>query len=230
MDPRHFAGLAVPFIAAAVAVNVFPFTLGSHTEALSALHLPIAQWLVVGLAYVGGRWREGGGRMDFVRFSGELFIYYVLIALGGAYSVPEGAGVLEGGTIPYTPAALAKKKENYGRSLQLLESLAKQGNVGPRFAESDYKVVDPEIGLPITEMHLVDEIDIKEGGVLFIRYHLTAPFCPPIFAEDIGMNIRQLTSKLDGVKKVTVILHGHALAKEINQRVNPDYTPPPPSP
>jgi len=88
------------------------------------------------------------------------------------------------------------------------------------------KVVDPEIGLPITEMHLVDEIDIKDDGVLFIKYHLTAPFCPPIFAEDIGMNIRQLTSKLDGVKKVTVILHGHALANEINQRVNPDYTPP----
>jgi hypothetical protein len=68
-----------------------------------------------------------------------------LVALGGAYSVPEGVGVVEGGTIPYTPAALAKKKENYGRSLQLLESLARQGNVGPRFAESDYKVVDPEI-------------------------------------------------------------------------------------
>jgi hypothetical protein len=50
---------------------------------LSALHLPIALWLVVGLAYVGGRWFEGGGRMDFVRFSGELAIYYVLIALGG---------------------------------------------------------------------------------------------------------------------------------------------------
>jgi metal-sulfur cluster biosynthetic enzyme len=87
------------------------------------------------------------------------------------------------------------------------------------------KVVDPEIGLPITEMHLVDEITIKEDGELFIKYHLTAPFCPPIFAEDIGMNIKQLTTKLDGVKKVTVILHGHALANEINQRVNPDLTP-----
>ena len=88
------------------------------------------------------------------------------------------------------------------------------------------KVVDPEIGLPITEMHLVDEISIKDDGELFIRYHLTAPFCPPIFAEDIGMSIRQYTSKLDGVKNVTVILHGHALANEINQRVNPGYTPP----
>ena len=92
------------------------------------------------------------------------------------------------------------------------------------------KVVDPELGLPITEMHLVDEINIQENGEIFIKYHLTAPFCPPIFAEDIGMNIRNLTSKLEGVKKVTVILHGHALANEINQRVNPGYTPPPVQP
>ncbi len=88
------------------------------------------------------------------------------------------------------------------------------------------KVVDPEIGLPITEMHLVDEISIQESGEVLVKYHLTAPFCPPIFAEDIGMNIKSLTSKLEGVRKVIVLLHGHALAKEINERVNPGYTPP----
>jgi hypothetical protein len=38
---------------------------------------------VVGIAYAGGRWGQVGGRMDFIRFSGELFIYYVLIAFGG---------------------------------------------------------------------------------------------------------------------------------------------------
>ncbi|MBI3263617.1 MAG: hypothetical protein HYZ58_10785, partial [Acidobacteria bacterium] len=88
MDPRHCVWLAVPFIAAAAVVNTFPFTrrpqqVVSDTEALSAMHLPIALSLVVGIAYVRGRWFEGAGRMDFVRFSGELFIYYVLIALGG---------------------------------------------------------------------------------------------------------------------------------------------------
>jgi hypothetical protein len=88
MDPRHGVWLAVPFLAAAAVVNTFPFARGpqqtvSHTEVLSALHLPMALWLVVGIAYLGGRWLEGAGRMDFVRFSGELFIYYVLIALGG---------------------------------------------------------------------------------------------------------------------------------------------------
>ena len=75
--------LAVAFIAAGVVVNAYPFASGSSTEGLAALHLPIALWLVVGVAYAGERWREVGGRMDFIRFSGELFIYYVLIALGG---------------------------------------------------------------------------------------------------------------------------------------------------
>ena len=52
-------------------------------QVLTILHLPIALWLAVGFAYVRGRWFDDGGRMNFVRFSGELAIYYVLIALGG---------------------------------------------------------------------------------------------------------------------------------------------------
>jgi hypothetical protein len=75
--------LALAFAAAALFANVFPFEPSSDTQVLTALHLPIAAWLIVGIAYVGGRWFAGGRRMDFVRFSGELLIYYVLIALGG---------------------------------------------------------------------------------------------------------------------------------------------------
>jgi hypothetical protein len=81
------------FAIAAVFVNVFPFhnraqlgnaPLGSDTQLLTVLHLPIALWVMaVGVAYVGGRWFASARRMDFVRFSGELAIYYVLIALGG---------------------------------------------------------------------------------------------------------------------------------------------------
>jgi hypothetical protein len=83
LDPRTLRWLAVPFIAATGLANAPPFTPGGKIEVLTALHLPIALWLAVGIAYAGGRWREVAGRMDFIRFSGELFIYYVLIALGG---------------------------------------------------------------------------------------------------------------------------------------------------
>jgi hypothetical protein len=75
--------LALPFAAGAVFANVFPFSARSNTEQLTALHLPIALWLAVGFAYTGSRWLDERARMDFVRFSGELGIYYVLIALGG---------------------------------------------------------------------------------------------------------------------------------------------------
>jgi len=84
--------LVLPFAAAAVFANVFSFhnperldnfPEGSDTQLLTVLHLPIALWMAVGFAYVRGRWFADGGRMNFVRFSGELAIYYVLIALGG---------------------------------------------------------------------------------------------------------------------------------------------------
>ena len=75
--------LAPPFAAGAFFANVYPFRTDSDTAALTALHLPIALWMAVGVAYVRGRWFEDGGRMNFVRFSGELAIYFVLIALGG---------------------------------------------------------------------------------------------------------------------------------------------------
>jgi hypothetical protein len=42
-----------------------------------------------------------------------------VIALGAAYSVPGGTGVVEGGEIPYKPEALAKQKQNAGNALTL---------------------------------------------------------------------------------------------------------------
>jgi hypothetical protein len=89
------AGLAVPFIAAAVLVNVMPFQRGGDTEVLAALHLPIILWLVAGVSYLGGAWRSDAPRMDFVRFTGEWFIYYTLIALGGGVLTGMTLGVFQ---------------------------------------------------------------------------------------------------------------------------------------
>ncbi|TPW09229.1 MAG: hypothetical protein FD129_2267, partial [bacterium] len=78
-----FLKLCIPYVAAAAVANLYPYVSDGDTFRLQVIHLPIALWIVVGLAYVGLRWREAEERMNFVRFSGELFIYYVLIALGG---------------------------------------------------------------------------------------------------------------------------------------------------
>ena len=76
--------LVLPFALGAVFANAYPFVgQRSNTAMLTALHLPIALWLVVGVSYTAWQWFRGSARMDFVRFSGELFIYYVLLGLGG---------------------------------------------------------------------------------------------------------------------------------------------------
>lgn len=78
-----WAALAAPFIAAALVVNLLPLAPDEQTMMLTVIHVPIALWLAIGFAYAGGQWRVHQQRMNFVRFSGEWFIYYVLMALGG---------------------------------------------------------------------------------------------------------------------------------------------------
>ncbi|MGD8319698.1 MAG: permease prefix domain 1-containing protein [Gemmatimonadota bacterium] len=83
LEPVARWALAGPFVAGALAINAMPFIHRGDTETLAAIHLPMALWLTVGFAYVGGLWRDHHQRMNFVRFSGEWFIYYALIAFGG---------------------------------------------------------------------------------------------------------------------------------------------------
>ena len=81
------------------------------------------------------------------------------------------------------------------------------------------KVIDPEIGIPITEMKLIDNIKINDNEVT-IEYHLTMPFCPPVFALAIGQDIKRRVSAIDDVTKVTTVLSGHQMAEDINKKVN----------
>ncbi|MQA80000.1 MAG: hypothetical protein GEV10_16205 [Streptosporangiales bacterium] len=80
---RVIAVLASLFVLGAVAANAYPLADGSQSLLLTAIHLPLALWLVVGVAYTGGDWRSEQRRMDFIRFTGEWLIYFVLIGLGG---------------------------------------------------------------------------------------------------------------------------------------------------
>jgi len=80
---RHIVALAIVVAVLAVVVNVFPFAADSQTGVLVGIHLPVVLWFVVGIAYLGVEWMSSARRMDFVRFTGEWAIYYVLIALGG---------------------------------------------------------------------------------------------------------------------------------------------------
>jgi hypothetical protein len=99
---RRLIGILVALFAlGAVAANVYPLAETSQSVVLTGIHLPIALWLVVGLAYVADEWRSSRRRMDFIRFTGEWFVYFVLIALSGGVLVAFMVGTFEAiGIVP----------------------------------------------------------------------------------------------------------------------------------
>jgi hypothetical protein len=95
LDVRGWLLAALPFVVAALVVNLYPYGADSDTEKLVALHLPVVLWFAVAFPYMEATLRSHERRMDFVRFTGEWFIYYVLIALGGGVLMGLTAGILE---------------------------------------------------------------------------------------------------------------------------------------
>jgi len=100
--PARISGVLVVLTAVlALAVNLYPFSLEGQTIVLAVTHLPVLLWLLLGVLYAqrpaadaaaagltgassGPGWLDPARRMDFVRFTGELLVYLVLIAIGGS--------------------------------------------------------------------------------------------------------------------------------------------------
>jgi metal-sulfur cluster biosynthetic enzyme len=86
------------------------------------------------------------------------------------------------------------------------------------------KIVDPEIGVSIMELELVDKVDINTGKVN-IDLHLTSPFCPAVFGFKIAQDIRDNVYKLQGIQDVRINVSNHFMADAINKQVNESKLP-----
>jgi metal-sulfur cluster biosynthetic enzyme len=81
------------------------------------------------------------------------------------------------------------------------------------------KIIDPELCRSITDLKLIDNLK-TEGGFVEVDFHLTAPFCPPVFALKIASDIKAAVTSTKGVTGSKVTLRGHYLADAVNKQVN----------
>jgi metal-sulfur cluster biosynthetic enzyme len=86
------------------------------------------------------------------------------------------------------------------------------------------KIVDPEIGVSISELELIDKVDISEGSV-DIDLHLTSPFCPAIFGFKIAQDVRDNVYKIQGIENVKIKVSNHFMADAITKQVNESKLP-----
>src|SRR5919198_4052262 len=81
------------------------------------------------------------------------------------------------------------------------------------------RIVDPEIGVSIMELELVDKVDINTGKVN-VDLHLTSPFCPAVFGFKIAQDVRNNIYKLSEISEVKVNVSNHFMADAKNKQVN----------
>jgi metal-sulfur cluster biosynthetic enzyme len=90
------------------------------------------------------------------------------------------------------------------------------------------KIVDPEIGVSIMELELIDKVDIEQGKVN-VDLHLTSPFCPAVFGFKIAQDVKDNIFKVEGIEDVKVNVSNHFMAEAINKQVNESKPPKPAS-
>lgn len=80
-------------------------------------------------------------------------------------------------------------------------------------------VRDPEIRRSLSEMGLLDDVEI-EGSQVTVHFHLTSPLCPTRFATSIGQEIRKRVEAVPGVTSCEVVLRDHFLRAKIQELIN----------
>jgi len=80
-------------------------------------------------------------------------------------------------------------------------------------------VRDPEIRRSLSELGLLDEVQVVDGQVT-VYFHLTSPLCPTKFATSIGQEIRRRVEAIPGVTSCEVVLRDHFLREKIQERIN----------
>jgi len=70
-------------LGATLYLNLLPDKSNSQTILLSCIHMPFFFWSLLGVSFLGGAWKDLSGRMDYLRYNGELLIYSTIVLIGG---------------------------------------------------------------------------------------------------------------------------------------------------
>lgn len=92
-DRAGIVTLVAGFGLSAATAALYPGDWDTQTLILTAVHLPVFLLALTGIPYLADRWRTLEAWMDWVRYLGEAFIYYVLTALGGGVVIGLLVGI-----------------------------------------------------------------------------------------------------------------------------------------
>jgi len=82
-DPKRIIMTVLAFLVPAAYINLLSSGEQGDPVILAYIHLPLLMWFIYGIVFTGYDFRNLNKRIDFIRFNGDLAIFYALIAIAG---------------------------------------------------------------------------------------------------------------------------------------------------
>ena len=75
-------------------------------------------------------------------------------------------------------------------------------------------VIDPETGVDVVRMRLVEELAVDEEGVVRYTFRPSSPLCP--LAVSLALSIRKAVAEVEGVTRQQIEVVGYIKAEELS--------------
>lgn len=75
-------------------------------------------------------------------------------------------------------------------------------------------VIDPETGVDVVRMRLIEELTVDEEGVARYKFHPSSPFCP--LAVSLALSIREAVGGVAGMTGQEIEVVGYIKAAELS--------------
>jgi metal-sulfur cluster biosynthetic enzyme len=75
-------------------------------------------------------------------------------------------------------------------------------------------VIDPETGVDVIRMRLIEDLEVEEGGAVRYKFRPSSPLCP--MAIPLTLSIRKAVAEVEGVTGQKVEVVGYVRAAELN--------------
>ena len=77
------------------------------------------------------------------------------------------------------------------------------------------QIIDPETGVDIIRMRLIEELRIRKDGFVSYEFRPSSPFCP--LAVSLSVQIKKAVAEVEGVVDQEITVVGYVGADDLNQ-------------
>jgi hypothetical protein len=94
-EPKRVFMTLLAFLIPAIYINLLPSVEPGDAVKLAFIHLPMLIWFIYGIVFTGYEFKNLNKRMVFIRYNGDLAIFYALIAIAGGILTVITIGLFE---------------------------------------------------------------------------------------------------------------------------------------